>query len=107
MKRLTLQRGDKVTLVHHHKGDSKLIVYKVAKPGDNFENNAIIYNSTLHKYLERIGINPTYKQRLSALSFFPKNQRRHFRHIELLEVEKKEKWYTSILHRLQSWLRKK
>lgn len=113
MKRLILRSGDRVTISKHSRnGNSKLYTYEVIKPGkitplDLRNDRYLNFNSTLHRYMENVGINPTHKQRETALARFPRNQRKYFRNIEVLEIERKKKWYTSILNKLRSLIRKK
>jgi len=105
MGKLTLRCGDEVTLVKHHDdGSNEVLTLTIVNMKSSFKGyNILIQNSTLHKYLEKVGIKPTKKQKIAALKIFPKNQRKYFSKIELLEIKKRDKWYITILRKLVFW----
>ena len=109
MGKLTLRCGDKVTIAKHLE-DGKTEIYKFIISNSKKSSIGIpiiIETSILHKYLESIGLKPTKLQKQKALKKFPKSQKFYLSKIELLEIERKKKWYISILNKLAFWKEKK
>jgi len=111
MSKLTLKNGDKVTLAKHSEdGKTSIDTYTIVSIKKSIiflDKKVLVKDSTLFHYLETIGINPTVKQKQKALRKFPRKQKNYFSRIELLEIERKSTWYTSILRKLGFWKKTK
>jgi len=110
MKKLKLEKGDHVTLVKHTHNKSIVTIFTVTplKNTNRNNDNFIIIGSKLHTYLEHLGISPSKSHKQTTLRIFPRHsQRKYYSTIDLLEIQKAQIWYISILNKLLFWKKKK
>lgn len=101
MKNLALKCGDSVGIIQYRNDGStrRLTMYTLVKPGVKIKGGLIL-NSPLHLFIENLGFDHKADKKIHTLQI---RSSKFFRNIRVVEIERKPKWYTTILRNLIFW----
>lgn len=103
--KLALRSGDIV--ITREKGKIINRTVTTARRAGDISGEVVIINSPLHVLIENLGlltVNPNKKIHSVKI---PGLSESYFKHIVILEIERKKKWYTSIVNKLVYLMKKR
>lgn len=107
-KKIKLKKGDTITVVSVKDENKELITYIFNSPKKaNKEIKSITKNSLVASFIEYLGTKYTRKEKNEVIRRMPGDFPIMFRHMDILEINHKEKWYTIILNKIHSFLKRK
>ena len=80
--------------------------YKALNPNTK-QYRTFYLGSIMADFVEFLGTNSTNKERQEYLKTIPSNQKGSLRHLHVVRIERKPKWYISILNKLAFWKKRK